>query len=104
MSVLKSVLIEEKERLEKKVLSYLDLLSQLPKGSIFVRYIGKNAFVYRNVRVKNHIRSIYLGKKDLPKVEEQLLLRKEYIRIKRNLQVAKEELRKLSKVLKVYER
>ena len=104
MSVLKNVLIEEKERLEKNIVAYFDLLSKLPKGSIFVRHIGKHAFVYRNLRLKNHVRSIYLGKKGMPKVEEQILLRKEYMRIKSNLRLANEELKKLGKALKVYER
>ena len=104
MSVLKNVLIEEKKRLEKNVLAYREILSGLPRGSIVVRHIGKNAFVYRNFRENKSIRSIYLGKKGLPKVEEQLLLRKEYMRIKKNLQLANKELRKLGKALKVYER
>lgn len=104
MSVLKNVLIEEKERLEKNIYAYSEILSKLPKGSIVVRKIGKNAFVYRNFRAHDHVRSLYLGKKGSPKVEEEILLRKEYMRIKRNLQLANLEFKKISKALKVYER
>jgi hypothetical protein len=75
MSVLKNILMEEKERLEKNISVYRDLVNKLPKGSIVVRHIGKNAFVYRNLRIKKLVQSIYLGKKGMPKVEEQLLLR-----------------------------
>jgi hypothetical protein len=104
MSVLRNVLIEEKERLEKNIHAYEEILSKLPKGSIVVRKIRNHYFVYRNVRLDHRVKSIYLGIKGSVQVDEQILLRKEYLRIKRNLQLANEEMKKLSRALKVYER
>jgi hypothetical protein len=104
MSVLKNVLIEEKDRLEKNIHAYEEILSKLPKGSIVIRNIHNHYFVYRNIRLNHQVKSIYLGKKGSVKVDEQILLRKEYLRIKRNLQLANEEFKKLSRALKVYER
>jgi hypothetical protein len=104
MSVLRNVLIEEKERLEKNIHAYEEILSKLPKGSIVVRKIRNHYFVYRNFRLDHRVKSIYLGKKGSSEVDEQILLRNEYLRIKRNLQLANEEFKKLSRALKVYER
>ena len=104
MSVLRNVLIEENERLEKNIHAYEEILSKLPKGSIVVRKIRNHYFVYRNVRIDHRVISIYIGKKGSAKVEEQILLRKEYLRTKRNLQLANEEFKKLSKALKVYKK
>lgn len=104
MSVLSNILIEEKERLEKNIHAYEEIFSKLPKGSIVIRKFKNHFFVYRNIRLKDRVKSIYLGKKGSAKVEEQILLRNEYLRMKRNIQVAKQELKKLSKAIKVYER
>ncbi len=104
MSVLKNILIEEKERLERNIRSYEEILSKLPKGNLIFRKIRNHFFVYRNVRLKHQIKTTYIGKKGSTKVVEQILLRKEYLRIKRNLHVANEEYKKLSRALRVYER
>jgi hypothetical protein len=104
MSVLRNVLIEEKERLEKNIHAYEEILSKLPKGSIVARKIRNHYFVYRNVRIGQRVKSIYLGIKGSVQVDEQILLRNEYLRIKKNLQLANEEFKKLSRALKVYER
>jgi hypothetical protein len=102
MSVLENVLIEEKERLEKNINAYLAMLAKLPQGSIVIRHVGHHQFVYRNLRMKNKIQSIYLGKIESAKVEEQILLRKEYLRIKENIKKAKSEYMKLKKALRAY--
>jgi hypothetical protein len=104
MSVLLQVLLEEKERLEKNIFAYEEKLKQLPKGSIVVRKIRDHFFVYRTIRVDQKIKSLYLGKKGLPFVEEQILLRSEVKRIKSNLKIAMSEYLKLKKALKAYER
>jgi hypothetical protein len=102
MSVLENVLIEEKERIKKNINAYLAMLAKLPKGSIVIRHVGRQKFVYRNLRMKNKIRSIYLGKIQSAKVEEQILLRNEYMRIKENIKMAKSEYMKLKKALRAY--
>lgn len=104
MSILSNILIEEKERLEKNIHAYEEILSKLPKGSIVMRKIKNHFFVYRNVRLKDRVKSMYLGKIGSSVVEEQILLRNEYIRIKHNLQVANQEYKKLLKAIKLYER
>jgi hypothetical protein len=103
MSVLENVLIEEKERIEKNINAYLALLAKLPKGSIVIRHVDRHQFVYRNVRMKNKIQSTYLGKKESAKVEEQILLRNEYLRIKENIKKAKSEYLKIIKALKAFD-
>jgi hypothetical protein len=44
MSVLKNILIEEKERLERNIRSYEEILSKLPKGNLIFRKI-RNHFL-----------------------------------------------------------
>jgi 23S rRNA A2030 N6-methylase RlmJ len=103
MSVLENVLIEEKQRIEKNINAYFAMLAKLPKGSIVIRYVGHHQFVYRNVRMKNKIQSIYLGKKESIKVKEQIRIRNDYMRIKENIKKAKSEYLKIIKALKAFD-
>ena len=61
MSVLQGVLLEEIQRLEKNIESYEIMLSQLPRGTIFIKSIGSSAFAYRKRKEGKKVISEYLG-------------------------------------------
>ena len=103
MSVIQSVLLEEINRLEKNVAHYKDMLSSLPKGSIYIRQMGKSFFVYRRKRENGKVISEYLGNKNNKEVQKQIQLSQEYKRINTNLKQSKIELIKLQKAYRIYD-
>ena len=102
MSVLEQVLKEELGRLERNVSYYEQLLSSLPRGSIFIRKIGSSSFAYRKRKENGMVVSVYLGNLNQESVQNEIELSEEYKRIKGNLRIAKQELYKLRKAVKVY--
>ena len=104
MAVLQGVLLEEINRLEKNINAYEDMLSNLPRGSIFIRQIGNSFFVYRKRKEKGKVISIYLGNLDDEKVKKEIELSQEYKRIKNNIRIARNELNKIRKAYKAYNR
>lgn len=65
------LLINDKVRIEVE-------LEELPQGYISKKVISNNVYYYLQRRVKDKIKSEYIKKEDLAKVESQILLRKEY--------------------------
>ena len=104
MSVLQGVFLEEIKRLEKNISSYEKMIESLPRGSIFIRQIGNNEYAYRKRKEKGKVVSEYLGLANSDDVKKQLMLSSEYKRIKNNIKIAKQELMKLKKAYKSYER
>lgn len=104
VAVLQGVLLEEINRLEKNINAYEDMLSNLPRGSIFIRQIGNSFFVYRKRKEKGKVISIYLGNLDDEKVKKEIELSQEYKRIKNNIRIARNELNKIRKAYKAYNR
>ncbi len=103
MSVLQGVLFEEIERLERVISNYKEKLSSLPRGSIFVRKMGKSSFVYRKRKENGVVISEYLGNFDDQEVKKQIELSEEYKRVKQNIRSARMELEKLKRAYKVYD-
>lgn len=103
MSVLQGVLLEEIQRLEKNIESYEIMLSQLPRGTIFIKSIGSSAFAYRKRKEGKKVISEYLGNIESNKAYEEIEASKEYKRIKQNLSVAKKELVKIKRAYKAYD-
>lgn len=104
MSVIKGVLSEEIERLEKNILIYENKLSSLPRGTIFIIKVGNSSFVYRKRKENKKVISEYLGNIENEDVQKEIRLSNEYKRIKNNLRDCKLELSNLKKAYKVYSR
>lgn len=103
MSVLQNVLLEEIQRLEKNIKAYETMLSQLPRGTIFIKQIGNSSFVYRKRKEGKKVISEYLGNIRSNKVDKEIEASKEYKRIKNNLSIAKRELEKIRRAYKAYD-
>lgn len=103
MSVFQGVLIEEIGRSKRNVDNYQRLLNSLPRGTIFVRKIGNDFYVYRKRKEAGKVISQYLGKEGSVSANEGIKLSEEYKRIKNNLKIAKLELEKLERAYRVYD-
>ena len=103
MSVLKGVLFEELERLEKNKIAYEEMLAKLPRGTIFVRKMGKSSFVYRKRKEQGKVVSEYLGNNTSEKAKQAIEEYMEYLRIRENLRSINGEIIKLRKICRYYE-
>lgn len=103
MSIIQGVLNEEIQRLEHIVQIYTDMLSKLPRGTIFIRKIKNGNFVYRKRKENKLVVSEYLGPLYKDEVQKEIERSKEYKRIYTNRQIATKELVKLKKAIKVYD-
>ena len=102
MSVIKEVLKEEIERLERKIFSYEKLLSNLPRGTIFIRKMGNASYAYRKRKENGKVKTIYLGNIEKEDTKKEIELSNEYKRIISNIRATKNELLKLKKAIKLY--
>jgi hypothetical protein len=64
MSIIKDVLQEEKERLERMEKAYLKKIEELPKGSVIMKKIGNKRYPYLTYRKDNKIVWDYLKLND----------------------------------------
>lgn len=93
----------EKEILKATISEYEKKISNLPKGSLYFRDIKGRSFVYRSKRVGSKIISEYVGPVNSEKgrlAYDQEMTKRIF---KNNLLKAKEELKLLSKKIKVIE-
>ena len=104
MSVLENVLREEKERAQRILSGYENMLEKLPKGSICIMKIHNSSFVYRKYRTGKKVVSEYIGPLSSQKSQEAIELCDEYKRIKHNIVIAKQELSQISRAVKIYDR
>ena len=102
MSVLEGVLLEEINRLERNISSYRQILSNLPRGTIFIKKVGNTSYVYRKRKENGKVVSIYLGIIDDNNVKKEMERSNDYKRIKNNIRIANSELIKLKKAYKTY--
>lgn len=103
MSIFQGVLSEEISRSKRSVDNYQRLLDSLPRGTIFVRRMGNEYYVYRRRKESGRVISQYLGKEGSLEAKEGIRLSNEYKRIKNNLRIAKSELKKLERAYHVYD-
>ena len=103
MAILEGVLQEENQRLERNIANYEKMLANLPRGSIFIRKMGDSLFAYRKRKEDGKVISEYLGNINNNDVKKEIELSGDYKRIKKNLRIAKAELKKLNKALKAYD-
>lgn len=92
MSVIKDILIEEKNRLLLLIENLDSQISQLPKGSLSKKMRGNNCFYYLAFRIGKKVKFKYIGKENSQDVEElkqKILKRKKLIikmkEVKQNL-------------------
>lgn len=104
MSIFEGVVQEEIDRLNRSIEIYKQLLSDLPRGTIFVRKMGNSSFVYRKWKINGLVYSKYIGKYDSEIVKQEIVKSQEFKRVSLNLRMATNELSRLRKVCKVYDR
>ncbi len=80
MPVIKEVLKEELERLQRMEKAYLRKISELPKGSIVMKKIAGRAYPYRAFRVGSQVKSEYLkiSREELEQLKSQINQRRKY--------------------------
>ena len=103
MAILEGVLQEEVQRLQRNIDFYENMLVNLPRGSIFIRKMGESLFAYRKRKEEGKVVSEYLGNVDNENVKKEIELSNDYKRIKKNIRIAKQELKKLNKAIKAYD-
>ncbi len=100
MNILISTLREELatvKRLEKR---YIKQLGELPRGSLVVRTVRKNKYVYLTYREGSKVKQRYLGKVDpdlLQSIKEQIKKRND---LKGKLKSVREQKRILERALR----
>ena len=95
--IIKSVLLEEKERLERALKAYENEIKNLPKGSIQIKLINGRKYAYRAWRsgsnvVTERIKDVML--EDMSK----LINRRQ--RLEKQVREIKKELKYIGKVIK----
>jgi len=104
MSILKGVLEEELARNLRNQKIYNEMLSNLPKGSIYISNRNGKQYIYRKYRIGKIIINEYIcALSNSEKAEEEMQRSEDYSRIYRNLKLAKKEEYRLRKALKAYE-
>jgi hypothetical protein len=102
MSILKSVLQEEYQRLIELFNNYEDKLKKLPKGSISRKVINGEVYLYRVFRENGKIRFIYIGKEKSEVGKKALRDRKEHIKYQDLLKQVKSEIKEIRRALNGY--
>jgi hypothetical protein len=103
MSILGSVLFEEKSRLESLLSKYKEKFSYFPKGSVSLRKISGKSYAYRVYRESGKVHSDYLGSVEDKKVQKaleekavRLSLKEKIKKVKQNLEEVEGALRGIS--------
>ncbi len=78
MSIIKSVLEDEYNRLKDMERVYLRKLKDLPRGSIVMKKIKSKKYPYLVYREGKKVKTQYIKKKDLPAIKNQIIQRKKY--------------------------
>ena len=102
MTVLESVLIEEINRLEKNISVHESYLKQFPRGTIFIRQMGRSSFAYRKRKENGLVVTEYLGNVNNEEVKQQISLSVKYKKVKSDISFLKKELVKLKKAYRAY--
>lgn len=99
MEAIVSALKEEREQAKRLVQRYAKELEGLPRGTFFLRWIGKKQYGYLTFSEKGKIRQQYVGndEADIKKYQEQMNRRKKLIELKKK---AEKQLSFLEKALR----
>jgi len=98
-TVVYGILEEEKQRNIERQEIYSKEITDLPKGSIIVKQVGKRKYYYRYFRDGNRMKSEYLGKdeKVAEEVKRRIAERKHLQGILKRLKL---EYKQISKIVK----
>jgi hypothetical protein len=97
MSIIKHILSEELNRLQKLSQKYRNDINKLPKGSLAKKKRNNNYYIYLAFRDGAKIKFIYVGKESSPAVKEMIAARKKrikYIELQNKLRQDIKELKK----------
>ena len=98
-SIVQNVLIEEFNRSQEMLKIFERELENYPKGRIYVRNIKGQLYVYRSVRVKNKVNSLYLGKPEHLDLSQIKLMTDKRDNIKLLISKTKKELIEITRYL-----
>ena len=100
MKILKSVLSEELDRLNKLKKNYEKQIAELPKGSLIRKSVKGNIYYYLNYRQEKKNIFKYIGK--LPKKELDILFDKieERRKFEKLNKQVKKDIKKIEKMIK----
>lgn len=101
-SVIKGVLEEELERNLQKQKVFLSELLKYPKGSLVVTRIHNDQYLYRKYRSGNKIVSNYIGPIISESAQKAIKDRKQYVKLKKDINDLKIEERNLRRAIKIY--
>ena len=99
MNILDNVLYEEIMKKETEIRMLKETLSNLPKGSIFVRKTPSGNYVYRKWREDRKILSEYLGKLDSDKTLSRIKEMNQYKILEMKI---KKEIKEVNELKKAY--
>lgn len=91
-----STVLQEKQRIERMILRYNEILRELPRGSISERNIKGNTYHYLKYRDGKKVISKYIRKDNLENVRAELEKRKH---VETMLEALREEYELAEKVL-----
>ena len=100
MSIIKSVLDEELQRLKELFVEYEKQLSAIQKGSISRKKRNKNVYLYWAARENNKIKFIYIGPEDSEVGKKALADRAKRIKYQKLLKKVKADIKEIKQVLK----
>jgi len=100
MSIIKQILREEYERLQKLEIIYSEDIKRLPKGSISYKKRHYKYYAYQVFRVGSKVKFFYLGKpssekviKLSEKIEKRRISQKQLHQVRANLKEVRRALR-----------
>lgn len=101
MSVIHDVLKDEYNRLNSLVDFYEKKICEYPRGSLQVKKRGHQFYCYQLYREHQHVKSLYIGKKDSQASKAFSAKIEKRIGYERKLKETKSKLAKLLRILRV---
>lgn len=98
MSVVKEILREELNRLERMRVAYNNKLKELPKGVLVIKKIRGRKYYYLQYREGGKVKSIYIKKDMVPEYENKIRQRMAH---KNSLKNISNEINFINKALKL---
>lgn len=99
---IKNFLIEQLERTRDCKKNYIQRMSELLHGYLYVRTIQNNEYLYCSFKVKRKTKTMYVGKNTEENKEKFISENIRYNRLKNSVKELKDQERKLEKVIKLF--
>lgn len=99
MAIIKNVLEEELERLERMQKTYEEKIDSLPKGVVQMKVIQNKQYPYLMFRVGNKVKTQYLklNREEIQELKEKIEQRKKF---EQTLKEIKKDIKIIKKVIK----